>query len=237
MDDRVPLLVIRPQRQTADFAADLERRLPGRFRVVAAPVIRIVPAGDAPDLRGIGALAFTSANGVEQFAARTSRRDLPAYCVGEITADTAVAAGFAARSADGDVAALASLIAAGHRGKPGDVLHVRGRHAAGDLIGQLAVAGVPARAAEIYDQVALPIDGQAARLLAARSPRVVGLFSPRTARLFADQARAEGWETAHLTTVALSAAADSELAPLAAARRIVAARPTREAMIAALEDA
>ena len=70
-----------------------------------------------------------------------------------MTAAAARQAGFAARSADGDVADLAALVVAAHRPGAGAFLHVRGAHAAGDLVGRLAAAGVPARAAAIYDQV------------------------------------------------------------------------------------
>jgi uroporphyrinogen-III synthase len=66
-----------------------------------------------PDLDRFAALAFTSANGVAAFAALTPRRDRPVFAVGETTAQAARQAGFVAvRSADGDLTALARLIAA-----------------------------------------------------------------------------------------------------------------------------
>ena len=112
---------------------------------------------------------------------------------------------------------------------------MRGRHAAGDLTGRLAAAGVPARAAELYDQVARPLSSEAAALLAAGQVAAVALFSPRSARLFAAAARAGGWDLAPLATVALSPAADAAYdGPEPGARR-VAEHPTREGMIAALD--
>jgi uroporphyrinogen-III synthase len=228
------LLLTRPLAQSEAFAAELEARLPGRFDPVIAPVIAITPRRAPVDLTGAGGLLFTSANGVEQFAAASSDRSLPAWCVGAITAEAASAAGFDARSADGDVSALTDLVIARHRPADGFLLHVRGAHAAGDLTGRLAAAGLAARALELYDQTPCPVPPEAAALLAARAVPVLAFFSPRSAALFADQARAAGWDTAAATFVALSATVAAALGSLPAARRIVAEAPGRDGMIAAL---
>lgn len=236
MDAPRTLLLTRPAHQAAEFAAALEAEVPGRFRAIAAPVMAIVPVDEPLDLDGAAGLVFTSANGVAQFAARSRRRDLLAYCVGDMTAAAARAEGMSARSADGDVAALAEQIL-GEPRPAGPLVHIRGRHAAGDLAGRLTAVGVAVRPAEIYDQVPAPIAGAPARLLASGAADVVALFSPRSAGLFARQAVEEGWNLAGTVTVALSVAADSELSPLRLAARRVAARPTREGMIAALRQA
>jgi uroporphyrinogen-III synthase len=228
------LLLTRPRSQSCAFARALAERLPGRFEPVIAPLMRIEPL-DAPiELAGASALVFTSANGVEQFAARWRADGRTAYCVGEMTAAAARAAGIPAVSADGDVAALASLVAARHQTARGSVLHVRGAHAAGTLVADLRRRGIEARAAEIYRQTAIPIAGPAADRLAAGTIAVVSAFSPRTARLFAQQARAAHWPLAAATAVSLSAAADRALEPLGFARRCVAPSPGREGMLAAL---
>jgi uroporphyrinogen-III synthase len=148
-----------------------------------------------------------------------------------MTAAAAAAAGFAARSADGDVGALAALVAAAHRPGAGAFLHVRGRHAAGDLAGRLAAVGVPVRAAEIYAQVPQPLASEVGAALADGA--AVALFSPRSAALFAAAVRAAGWPLAGVAAVSLSAAVDAAL-DLSVAARIVAARPTRDGMLEAL---
>lgn len=234
MDMReIPLLLTRPRAQSEAFAALLAERLPGRFAVIVGPLIGIVPVAAPLDLTGVQGLAFTSANGVEQFAARTTDRSKPAWCVGAMTAAAAEAAGFQAWSADGDMRVLADLIAARWRPGAGCVLHLRGRHAAGDLVGRLAEAGIPARAAEIYDQAPQPLATEVVARLAAGQIGVVALFSPRSARLFAAEAEAGGWPPGGLTSVSLSAAADAALT-IGVGRRVVAAAPTREGMLAAL---
>jgi uroporphyrinogen-III synthase len=224
------LILTRPRAQSEAFAAVLEARLPGRFAVTVAPLLEIEALPGLPDLAGIAAFAFTSANGVEQFAARSAERGLTAYCVGEMTAATAARAGFSTRSADGDVVALAALIAREHRG--GAVLHVRGRHAAGDLVGRLAAAGVPARPAVLYEQRERPLP--AAVVTALAEGAAVALFSPRTAGLFADGARAGGWELGRASAVALSGAAAAPLDGVGFGRVVVAASPIRAAMFEAL---
>lgn len=224
------LILTRPAAQSAAFAAELERRLPGRFApVLVAPLLEIAPVGGAVDLAGIAGLLFTSANGVEAFAAASAERGLPALCVGEMTAAAARAQGFAAHSADGDVTALAALAAAWWRPGSGALLHVRGRHAAGDLVGALAARGIPARAAELYDQRPQPLSAGARRLIAAGGEVVVPLFSPRTARVFAREAA--GLDLGAVTVVGLS---EAVVSPVPAGRRIVTPSPGREGMLAAL---
>lgn len=229
------LLITRPRRQAEAFAAALAAALPGRFRPVIAPVIEVAATAGAFDLAGAGALAFTSANGVAAFAALSPERGLPAFCVGDMTAEAARAAGFEARSAAGDVAALAALIV-GEAGRgAGAVLHVRGRHASGDLVGRLAAAGVAARALELYDQRPVPVPAEAAALMAAGGVAAATAFSPRSAALFARAARDAGWPLGGVTLVALSAAADAAHDAPEPGRRVIAPRPDRDGMIAALD--
>ena len=118
---------------------------------VVAPLLEARPLpGAALDLAGVGALAFTSRHGVSAFADLSPVRDLPVFTVGNATAEAARAAGFRdVTSADGDVAALASLIV---RAAPeGTVLHPRAAEPAGDLAGALAAAGVAARDVAVYE--------------------------------------------------------------------------------------
>jgi uroporphyrinogen-III synthase len=231
------LLLTRPQAQSEAFAQALAAALPGRFEALVAPLLAIAPVQGPLDLDGVQGLVFTSANGVGMLAARSYERGLPAFCVGDMTTEAARAAGFAARSANGDVADLAALVIAAHRPGGGPFVHVRGHHAAGDLTGRLAAAGVPVRAAEIYEQAPRPMGQEAAALLAAGRVAAAALFSPRTARLFAEEAREAGWDLAPLTSVSISAAADAALAGVTPGRRLIARRPSREEMIAALARA
>lgn len=143
--------------------------------------------GPPPDLAGVQALLFTSANGVRAFARRTAARDIPALAVGDATAQAARAAGFTAvDSASGDVYALASLAAARCRPDAGVLLHVAGTTVAGDLSGQLAAAGFAVRRESLYDTLpARSLSGDTVRELVAGTVTAALFFSPRTARAFA----------------------------------------------------
>jgi uroporphyrinogen-III synthase len=132
------------------------------------------------------------------------------------------------------VAALADLVLAAHRPGSGAFLHLRGRHAAGDLTGRLEAAGVPVRAAEIYDQAPRPLTGEARELLRRGRVAAIPVFSPRTARLFAAEAGAAGWDLSAAAAVSVSAAADAGLGGLGLGRRLIAEAPSRDGMLAAL---
>jgi uroporphyrinogen-III synthase len=227
------ILLFRPEAQAGAFAAALEARFPGRFRAVPAPVFAIEPLPVAIDLDGVQGLAFTSAHAVATFAARGLATALPAWCVGPTTAAAARDAGLAAVSADGDAAALARLVADAWRPGAGAVLHLRGRHAAGDLAGRLREAGVCVREVVVYDQPVQPLPAEARAVLAGGAD-LLAFFSPRGARLFAAEARAAGWPLGAATAISISAAADAGLEGLGIGRRIVAARPNRAGMLAAI---
>jgi uroporphyrinogen-III synthase len=123
---------------------------------VVAPLLEVYPLPGPIELEGVGALAFTSANGVRAFAERSPERSLPVFAVGDATAAAAKKAGFAeVASASGDVNALADLIAT-HAGRlKGRVLAPGPREPAGDLPGALAAQGIAARALALYETLPL----------------------------------------------------------------------------------
>lgn len=188
---------------------------------VVRPVLVVRRLYAEIDLAGVAALAFTSANGVEALAALTPDRRLPVFAVGAATAAAARAAGFGnVRSAEGDVEALAALIAADPPG--GAVMHAAGRPRAGDLQGALEARGVRARTVELYETVAA--DAPPPEPLDA-----VLVHSPHAARVLAagplDRARA---------VFCLSPAAASPLLAAGFAAVRAAARPDERSLLALL---
>jgi len=142
----------------------------------------------AIDLAGVAALAFTSANGVRAFAARSGDRTRKVFTVGGATAQAARQAGFpSVLSSDGDVEALAQGIAARRGELKGAVLHAGAAELAGDLVGALTARGVEARRLILYETrpIAIP-ETQLAALLRAD---VVLLHSPRGAQALAKALR------------------------------------------------
>jgi uroporphyrinogen-III synthase len=212
-------------RPGADRTADRLRAV--AHEPVVAPVLETRDIPWTPDLAGVSAVAFTSANGVAAFARSTPERDRPVFAVGGATAAAAWEAGFAdVTSAEGDVVALAALIAAvGGRG--GFVLHAAGRPAAGDLAGDLERAGVPARTAVVYETVAT--DAPTPERLEA-----VLVHSPHAARVLALRlARAP--DLTGTTFACISPAAAEPLRRAGALDVRAAARPEEAALLARLK--
>jgi uroporphyrinogen-III synthase len=178
------------------------------------PLLQIVFLDPPVALDGIAALAFTSAHGVEAFADLTPVRDLPVFAVGDRTAQAAQAAGFAqARSADGDVTALAALIA---RHRPGLVLCPGAQEPAADLPALLASKGAEGRALAVYRSCDRDPAPETLAHLAELS--AVLLHSPRAAL---NLSQLLGREAApQLRALCLSAAVAAPLAPLAASGRL-----------------
>ncbi|MDG2521194.1 uroporphyrinogen-III synthase [Caulobacter segnis] len=151
---------------------------------VIAPLLSVRDLSPIIDLDGVGALAFSSANGVRAFAKLSPERGLRAFAVGAATAEAAKAAGFTGvLSADGDVDALAAAIAARGREIGGIVLHAAAAQPAGDLVGALGAAGVSALAVAVYETV---VEKPGKTLLDALGDiDLVLVHSPRAAKALA----------------------------------------------------
>lgn len=191
---------------------------------VVAPLLEARPLpGAVLDLSGIAALAFSSAQGVRAFAALTDIRP-PAFAVGDATAEAARAAGFeAVRSADGDVIALAGLIADAN---PGPVLHAGALHPAGDLVGHLTARGLTARAVALYETV--PTD-PAPALARLADIHTVLVHSPRAGVLLADLLAAR--PAPQISILALSEAVAAPLRAVKSAQLAVAPFPNEGSLL------
>lgn len=166
-------------------SASAERVRSRGHEAIVAPLLAVEPVADPEvDLRGVSALAFTSANAVRAFAAACPERALRVFAVGSATAQAAKAAGFkAVLSAEGDVTALAARIAARARELPGAVLHAGAAEPAGDLVGALREAGLEARALILYDTA--PVAPSPELLEALPTFDAALLHSPKAAKALA----------------------------------------------------
>jgi uroporphyrinogen-III synthase len=213
---------------------------------IVAPLLVVQRLGtSAPDLTGVGALAFTSANAVRAFAELSAPRDLsphlPVFTVGDATAAAARMAGFAqVRSSEGDVAALAAdIIRAVVRERDavqGVVLHACAVEPAGDLMGALKTAGVAARTLTLYQTVAAdPPVPSVINMLAGVD--VVLLHSPKAARALAALVKGATppFDLRGVHLLGLSPACLSPLADLPAADRQSAKTPNDADLLAVLQ--
>lgn len=197
---------------------------------LVAPLLAIAPLPFPALPTEVGALAFTSRNGVAALAGRPELarlRSLPAFAVGEATAEAARALGFTeVVSAGGDVAALSALIARRQAGLGGPVLHPAARERAGELLG----LDPPAQVVPVYQALELPLPEAAASAWSRLDAVLV--HSPRAARALARAAA--GRDLSRLTAVCISAAAAAPLAGGAWRGVRVAERPDEAALLARL---
>jgi uroporphyrinogen-III synthase len=167
----------------ADSTAERVRAL--GHEAIIAPLLAVRTLQDVQvDLRGVAALAFTSANGVRAFSDLSAERSLRVFAVGAATAQAARAAGFRlVLSADGDVDALAEGIGLRRGELRGAVLHPGAAEPAGDLAGALEKHGVEARRLILYETAPVKLEADAARLLIQADAAL--LHSPRAAQVLA----------------------------------------------------
>lgn len=199
------------------------------------PLLEVRPVAEAaPDLTGIGALAFTSANGVRVFAQLSDVRNLPVFAVGAACAQAARAAGFRqVLSADGDVAALAAGVISRAGEFRGPVLHPAATEPAGDLAGALAKAGVSARTLPIYETVL--VTPPAAALEQALKAEAALVYSPKAARQLAVLMR--GRQAPGLRALCLSKAVAKPLARARLGERAYAPVPLESALLNLIDRA
>jgi len=199
---------------------------------LTAPLLRVEALDTRLDLEGVGAVAFTSMNGVQAFAARSDWRNVPAFAVGEATAKAARRVGFAAvASADGEMAALIRLI--GQVKPQGVILHPCGRHRAGDFLGGLRRQGLTGRDVTLYDTPAVDaLPPAAVDALEQREVAAVLIHSPRAAEILAGLAI--GVDFSETLAFGLSSHCLRPLKPLGFADLIRAKRPREDALLDAL---
>ncbi|MEO1015424.1 MAG: uroporphyrinogen-III synthase [Pseudomonadota bacterium] len=240
------VIVTRPEEDAMRLISAIEAR---GMRAVNSPLMTIEENDATVSLDGVAALAFTSANGVRAFEAKSDERGLPAFAVGGATGDALKAAGFRRiYAAAGDVVSLADLIKSvyGIEIAFGAILHLAGTHRKGDLVKELNDRAVPAARTVIYEATPAAALAPAAiaaidSLEASDAPIQVAFFSPRTARLFVDALRAGGRidRTKDLVATCLSAnvaaAAQAAIGSSAWREIRIAEKPTATALIDALE--
>lgn len=211
----------------ADASAERVRAMGHTPIVVPLLIVEPTPNPDL-DLRGVGALAFTSANGVRAFAALDDRRDLTVFAVGQATARAAREAGFTrVLSSDGDVAALAQGVA-GRRGEiKGEILHPGAEEPAGDLVGALAEWNVPVRRLVLYGTREATLDADALAEVAAAEVALV--YSPKGGQALAGVLAAQ--PAPGLRILGLSRAVLEPLADTPAAAKVSAPFPLEAALL------
>lgn len=233
------VLVTRPQPGADATAARLTAT---GFEPVLLPLTAIRPLAtpSLPTPDGIDALVFTSANGVRHAPSDllASLGAVAVFTVGDETAAAARAAGFGdVRSADGDAASLAALIATTlPRGsRP---LHLAGRERTAGFAERLAQSGIDLAVAEVYRAEPLGYsDVELEKALGGAALFAALVHSPRGGRLLAELARRpmvhEALAGARILCISANAAA-----PLTglSAKLAVSGAPREDALLALLSS-
>lgn len=159
-------LVLRPE---TGATATVARLAAAGVIATAVPLFRVVPVDWQRPAGEFDALLLTSANAVRHGGAGLAAvRDLPVVAVGEATAATARAAGFAVIAAGAGDAAAAVQAAEGRR-----LLHLAGR----DRVAAPAVTAVTVYASEAIDPPAGALDAAADGLVLLHSARAATRFA------------------------------------------------------------
>jgi uroporphyrinogen-III synthase len=227
---RPTLILTRPALQAERFARAFAARFGDCWPIVISPMSRLDILTTTLSLDDVETLVFTSETGVTAFLRLSQRRDLHAWCVGERTAEVARAAGFRVSVGPGFGAGMIEAII--DESPRGVLLHVHGLHMAVDVARELTNAGLRARGATVYDQIALPPTPQALSLLMGDGPILLPLFSPRAAQLMT---RLDPLPRAPLHIAAISPAVARAVEALCPRQIEIAREPAAGMMLDALE--
>lgn len=228
------VLITRPREDAEDTAQKLAAL--GHEGIVAPLLATEFGAGTAPDLDGVQAVLFTSANGVKAWVHRRGPAHATAFAVGPQTSEAAKGAGFGdVRNADGDSRKLALMVRDQARPEAGTLVHVHGGEG-GALAQELRGHGYHVREEVLYRVMPAELAGEATALLATGAVDAALFFSPRSARIFRELAQKAGWPTQSLLAACISPAAAKALAPLSFAEIRIAAAPNQAALLAVLDS-
>ncbi len=233
------VLLTRPRDQADEMAAELKSL---GHEVIVSPLLERQILEISDGLHGVGALVFTSLNGVAAVEGRIPEELLgvPVFAIGERTAAAAAEAGFKNLIVGpGQASGLLPLII-GFKGEiAGPIVHISGEDVRTDMAALLNAAGRSAERLTAYRMVAQSgLSHKAASALREGQLDAVLFFSPRSAKLFVTLMQAEGLAAGfdRVIAVALSDAVAEPLNRLQWAEIRTAARSDRRAMLELLED-
>ena len=229
------VVVTRPQADGERTAGVLRAH---GHEVLLAPLMKIEAV--AADLAGHwAAVVVTSANAPAAIAANPGGKALfalPAFAVGQRSADAAGQAGFRhVTTAGGDVRDLVQTLIARRTGTAAPLLYLAGEDRAADLVGELAAHGIAAEMRVVYRAVTTPFPPALIAALRAGQVDAVLHFSRRSADNYLAGAKAAGIAGPALAVRHLCLSAQIAEAFTGARHVAVAKRPDEAALIELLQ--
>jgi len=202
------------------------------FSTVIAPLLDISVVEKKPqEPKSSDIIIFTSRNGVRAFCALCAEREFDVVTVGEATAQSAREAGFTrVLSADGTSRDIAPLIVQNFK-MDRHCIHASGLHIRGQITQELVQAGFRARRDLYY--LSKPISSFPDIDVTTVSDILV--FSPLAAKTLSEFVAAGlAEDISQCRIISISAATDKALGGLICAQRLIAPRPTQQAMLTTL---
>lgn len=194
-----------------------------------------------PDAQGLSAIVLTSANAVRALIETDSLSPylhLPAFCVGDRTADAARHAGFKTiHISDGDLADLVDLIVKSDVSGP--LFYPCATHLSGDLVSALAPHGILTLKHPVYEMApAAKMPAALAHALENNTSTIITFYSRRTTEIFTQLATPPASKSQRQTFTALCLS-ENVAQPLLNnhfTRIALPDYPSEEAMLSAARD-
>ena len=223
-------------RPAADSLKTAERLRDHHIQSIIQPVFEVAfLQPDLPSLEHCQAIIATSQHSVTAFAGLSNERDLPIYCVGNHTAETARQAGFTdVYSADGDKHDLRDLVRQALNPNNGFLLRLAGYTHRDTLVEELSLAQFTLRSVQLY--AVQEIDHLNADTIQALNDATLDgvlFFSPKTASRFYKLVAKQGLSAScrSLTAWCISENAARVLDGLSFKEIAIAERPTQKALL------
>lgn len=218
------ILLTRPLAQSHRFADSLG----AGYTAEISPLLEINYRDGPVETGAARAVVFTSSNGIHGWVQRGGATILPAWCVGQRTAELAQQAGFHVHGYAANLRALAQCL---DTQTHGPLLHIRGKHVSTELSSLL-----PTRIVEtciVYEAVAHPLTQRAIAGLQQGRFDAIPIFSPRTAHRLVAAYQPE-WHLGETRILAISDAAAQVLNTLPAKTIETALSPNSASVLALL---
>lgn len=149
--------------------------------MIISPIFEIQTVASGSSSNKYKALIFTSRHAISAWAKTNDLSGVFGYVVGSRTAAFAGKFGMKVVSANGTAADLVRLIV--DENPTGPLLHIRGEHTHGDIVGGLKNAGIETDSLIVYRQVEQSLSQGALDAIDSDIPVVLPVFSPRSAAL------------------------------------------------------
>ena len=222
---RPTLIITRPEPDAEQFAKQARVALSSKVEVICAPLLEIEPLPYVIHFSHDEQVIFTSRNAV-RFAPNGAGR--VAFCVGQRTAQLALAAGYRAVSADGNASDLITLLAAQ---SSGPLVHVRGQQTTLSFSDALLTQGLSVRDIVAYRQVAKELPADIVFKILRDQNTILTVFSANAAEILSKELVGN---TGPSTLVAISSTAAAPLAGFFA-KTVVASTTDAAGLLAAVQ--